>query len=233
MLVPCLNGQNIDKDFAAQKPSCESMPLTRKALLKSLRYPTLVGEDWVNLPLCVQIRFVKSFSHRKVIVYQGRIHKTRLSKIGLILAKLSKFIGAPLPQEDNVRGPATVIVKEARDFEGQYWTRLYPSSKTFLQVIQSVKRFAGPTGLEEIISKNIGIALDVKVKEKTLFFISNHYFLLFGKKRIVLPRFLSPGRLVVEHRETGPKRFRYSFCLHHPVLGELIYQTAIFEEIEQ
>ena len=86
-----------------------------------------------------------------------------------------------------------MIVKEARDFEGQYWTRLYPSSEAFPQVIQSVKRFAGPTGLEEIISKRIGIALDVKVKKKTLCFVSNHYFLLFGKKRIVVPRFLSPA----------------------------------------
>ena len=233
MLVPCSNWQNIEKDFATQKSSFESVPLTRQALLKSLRYPTLVGDEWGTLPLSVQIRFVKSFNYRKVIVYQGRIHKTRLSKIGLILAKLSKFIGSPLPQDNNIRGPATVIVKEARNFDGQYWTRVYPSSKTFPQVIQSVKRFAGPTGLEEIISKHIGIALDVHVKEKTLSFVSNHYFLLLGKKRIVLPRFLSPGRLVVEHRETGPKRFRYSFCLHHPVLGELIYQTAIFEEIEQ
>ncbi len=233
MLVPCSNWQNSEEDFAAKTSSSENVPLTRKALFKSLRYPALVGDDWVNLPTSVQIRFVKSFNHRKVIVYQGRIYQTRLSKIGMILAKLSKFFGAPLPQENCVRGSATVIVKEARDFEGQYWTRLYPSSQAFPQVIQSVKRFAGPTGLEEIISKRIGIALDVKVKKKTLCFVSNHYFLLFGKKRIVLPRFLSPGKLVVEHRETGPKRFRYSFCLHHPVLGELIYQTAIFEEIEQ
>jgi len=200
------------------------------ALLKSLRYPALLGQDWNELPPSIQQRFVKPHSSRRVVIYRGRIYQTRVSFLGLVLAKLSKLLGGVLPLSKKVRGAATVEVREARDFSGQYWTRIYPSNSHFPQTIKSIKRFAGPTGLEELLSKRVGIALNVKVDRKRLFFHSDHYFFLLWNQRIALPGFLSPGELTIEHKEAGPQKFRYTFTLHHAVFGELIYQTAIFEE---
>ncbi len=219
------NEVDLDENLSHLKPSATS-------LLKSLRYPVILGKDWNELPHSIQQRFVKPQSPRKVVIYRGRIYKTRVSFLGLVLAKLSKLIGAPLPLNNKIRGPATVEVREARDFSGQYWTRIYPSNSHFPQTIKSIKRFAGPTGLEELLSKRVGIALNVKVAQNKLFFHSDHYFFLLRNKRISLPGFLSPGALTIEHKETGPHKFRYTFSLRHGVFGELIYQTAIFEEIK-
>lgn len=108
-----------------------------------------------------------------------------------------------------------------------------PKKKNVPQVIQSLKRFEGETGLEEMITKSIGIALTLEAKPDRLNFISDHYFVKLGKRRIKIPAFLTPGRLCVSHKEAGPKRFRFSLTLTHKFWGELIFQTAIFEEIEQ
>ena len=43
MLVPCSNWQNPEEDFAAKTSSNENVPLSRKALIKSLRYPAFGG----------------------------------------------------------------------------------------------------------------------------------------------------------------------------------------------
>lgn len=211
----------------------KATPSLKSAVCKTLRYPILVGDQWATLPKSIQKRFVKWTQHRKVILYQGRLLETRFSKIGRLLSALCWLIGNPLPDKSNVRGPATVIVRECRKTNGQIWTRIYPRKKNVPQVIQSLKRFEGETGLEEMITKSIGIALTLEAKADRLNFISDHYFVKFGKSRIKIPPLLTPGRLCVSHKEAGPKRFRFSLTLTHKFWGELIFQTAIFEEIEQ
>lgn len=200
-------------------------------LQRALRYPALLSENWQTVTPTIQQRFLKSADHRGVTIYQGRIQKTHLSTAGALLSRLCRLIGSPLPHANDVKGPATVIVREAKEFNGQYWTRIYPSRNQFPHVIQSIKKFGGPTGLEEQISNRLGVALTLKPGTKSLSFISDHYYLKAGRRRIKIPAIFSPGRLTVCHRETGPKRFRYTMSLHHKWFGELIYQTAIFEEL--
>jgi len=220
-----LDKTNLLKTIA--KPSLNS------AVCKTLRYPILVGDQWATLPKSIQNRFVKWTQNRKVILYQGRLLETRFSKLGRLLSSFCWLIGNPLPDKNNVRGPATVIVRECRKINGQIWTRIYPRKKRVPQVIQSIKRFEGETGLEEMITKSIGIALTLEAKPDRLNFISDHYFVKLGKKKLKIPKILTPGRLCVSHKEAGPKRFRFSLTLTHNIWGELIFQTAIFEEIEQ
>ncbi len=208
-------------------------PSLHSAVCKTLRYPVLVGDQWATLPKSIQNRFVKWTQNRNVILYQGRLLETRFSKLGRLLSSFCWLIGNPLPDKNNVRGPATVIVRECRKTNGQIWTRIYPRKKRVPQVIQSIKRFEGETGLEEMITKSIGIALTLEAKPDRLNFISDHYFVKLGKKKIKIPKILTPGRLCVSHKEAGPKRFRFSLTLTHNFWGELIFQTAIFEEIEQ
>ncbi len=212
----------------------EGRPAINAAVMKqAIRYPSLLAEDWKTLPLSLQTRFVKTIPARRSLIFQGRIHKTRLTKLGSLLSHLCKLIGSPLPLSANCRGSATVIVTEAKHFNGQYWTRIYPSRKQFPQVIQSIKRFDGPTGLEEQISSHIGMALNLKPGEKSLTFSSDHYYIRLSGRRYRLPECLTPGQLTVTHTETGPRRFRYTLSLKHRLFGELVYQTAIFEEVHQ
>lgn len=202
-----------------------------QAIIRSIRYPEIIGQNWQTLSNSIQRRFIKNIPSREATIYQGRIHKTRLSVAGHVLSFLSNIIGAPMPKSTQERGPVIVIVREARAFNGQYWTRVFANKNKFPKIIQTIKRFAGPTGLEEMVTSFFGIALTIKTDRNNLSFISDHYFLSIGTRRLQLPSCLIPGTLIINHKETGPKRFRYTLSLTHPLLGEIFYQTAIFEEI--
>lgn len=224
--LPDINGQGttIPDDAAGQRPE-------RKELARRLRYPLLLGPTWRLLPPQLQSRFTGYKPPREQIIYHGRVHETRHSFAGRCLTKLAAFIGSPLPFSHSARGPATVIVREATDFNGQYWTRVYPTSKGTPQVIHSIKKFAGPTGLMEMISPHIAVCLKLKASRQSLTFTSASYLLVFGRWHLPLPKWLSPGRLTVTHRQTGLRKFRFTLALTHPLFGDLVYQTGIFEEI--
>ena len=212
-----------EKKMPARPPS---------AFVRSLRYPRLLRQGWKSLPHSIKRRFVKTSTARQVTIYKGRIHKTHISIPGWCLVKLSKLIGCPLPS-NNCKGQAIVLVQECPVENAQSWTRIFPSHTPFPQVIQSRKQFQGPTGLEEIISPHVGVALKVSLADKSILFVSDHYFLKIRGIRLPLPALFTPGTLTVTHKETSPKRFRYTFHLVHPLFGEMVYQTGIFEEIQQ
>lgn len=207
--------------------------VSSKAICKILRYPTLMGEQWKILPAAIQQRFLKWSPERKVTIYRGRLLETRFSFLGACLSSLCGIIGSPLPKRDNIRGPATVIVQENRQLDGQIWTRIYPRAGKVPQVIQSVKMFHGPTGLEEMISPYLGISLTLEAENDRLTFFSEQYFIRLFNKRLCLPGWASPGKLTITHKGLGTKRFRFTLELKHKILGELVYQTAIYEELEQ
>ena len=230
MLQDIPNQNKFRQDTTRPKTKRPARPPS--AFVRSLRYPRLLREGWKNLPHSIKRRFIKTSTARQAIIYKGRIHKTRTSIPGWCLAKVSKLIGCPLPS-NNCKGQAIVLVQECPEENAQSWTRIFPSPTPFPQVIQSRKQFQGPTGLEEIISPHVGVALKVSLAEKSIHFVSDHYFLKIRGRRLPLPALFTPGNLTVTHKETSPKRFRYTFHLVHPLFGEMVYQTGIFEEIQQ
>ena len=198
--------------------------------LGDLRFRTLIGETaWASLPEAVRARFGKSVAGR-VVVYAGETVECRMSRSGWLLAQLVRLVGAPLPLCRDAFVPAVVSVSEDGDAGGQFWTRIYGRRRGFPQVIHSSKRFAGPTGLEEYIGRGLGIALRISVENEALHFVSDHYFLKLGRRRLRLPRFLSPGALIVSHIDCNHGWFAFRLVLRHPLLGELIAQTALFSE---
>ena len=231
--------------MATRTPKQQTMPSLEKAVQKrrrgsmggrftrALRYPRLLQHQWQHLPHALKRRFIKTTSPGQIVIFKGRIHKTRLSKLGWAVAKLAKIVGGPLPESNKNQGHATVIVQESPDQTGQIWTRIFPSHKEMPHISQSKKEFQGPTGLQEIITPHLGMTLKVKLVQKSLQFQSEVYFLKIKNHHVALPWFLTPGTLIVTHRETSPKRFRYTLRLVHPLLGELIYQTGLFEEVLQ
>ena len=190
----------------------------------------LTAEQWAELPLAVRQRFSKRLGGGRTIVYSGTIEETVMSRAGMALAQAARLIGGPLPTSRDVEVPSVVTVTEDIATGGQIWTRLYARRTGFPQVINSSKRFAGVTGLEEHVGCGVGMSLRLAVLADTLVFKSERYFWQLGRLRFLLPKWLTPGALEVGHRDLGDGRFAFTLDITHPWLGRLIHQRAVFQE---
>ena len=151
--------------------------------------------------------------------------------MGWILAQMARLVGGPLPHARDGTGPSTVVVIDDPSLGGQIWTRSYARPGRFPQTISSVKRFAGPTGLEEHLGCGLTMRLRLSVENGALVFRSAGYDLQIAGRRFAVPVALSPGCCSIVHRDEGGGRFAFSLTLDHPRLGRLLQQIAVFEEV--
>ena len=199
------------------------------------RFSKLAGRKaWNGLPAAVRKRFGKRLQGGVSVTYQGIVMSMRMNLAGRILAHATRIIGAPLPYDlSSINQPAVVTVTEDIAGSGQFWIRQYGRKTGFPQVVHSSKRFSGPTGLEEYIGYGIGMALNVCVDGKDLLFKSDHYFVQILGQRMRIPRFFSPGSLVIGHHDIGDGQFRFSLDLRSKLFGQMIYQDAIFNDAKE
>ena len=200
------------------------------AVYEDGRFAQLVGADWYKLPAAIQRRFGTRSGDGGRTVYVGELAYTRLTRLGVLLGQLGRLIGAPLPLERASHLPATVIVTECERIGGQLWTRVYGRQGALPQVIQSAKRFTGPTGCEELVGRGIGMRLSVLVQQRALVFRSTAYFLRLGARSLTLPGWLTPGVIEVVHREERAGQFSFSLSVTHPLAGKIVDQLALFRE---
>ncbi|MEE9330226.1 MAG: DUF4166 domain-containing protein [Parvularculaceae bacterium] len=187
-------------------------------------------DDWTALPCQVRSRFSTPVLAGQSVVFTGHIVRTKMSFLGKALAQLLKFIGAPLPLDHNSDGSAAVVtVTNCPATGGQFWTRQYNRPRGFPQIVRSIKSFTGPTGLEEVVG-HFGMGLKLAVENQTLLFISQTYFLKSFGKRLPVPRFLSPGKMIIGHEDQGAGRFHFTLKLTHPLFGTLIDQCVAFQD---
>jgi hypothetical protein len=199
--------------------------------LGDLRYRALLTEaDWCRLPLPIRRRFSKRLAGGETAVYVGEVVEARFGGIGWWFAQMARLIGGPLPTGTDTHVPIIVTVTEDVATGGQVWTRICARREGFPQVIHSSKRFSGPTGLEEYVGFGICMALRIVVDGQTLLFRSAGYFLQFGRRRLRLPAFLTPGVLTVSHADLGGGEFQFELEIVHPRFGMLIRQSAVFRE---
>lgn len=196
-----------------------------------MRFGQLLGQyNWAQLPARVRARFGKRLNAGDSTSYVGQVVECRMSLGGRILAQCCRLIGAPLPLEREGGVAAMVNVTEDGASGGQVWTRIYARHRGFPQVIHSVKRFAGPTGLEEYLGRGFGIALNVNAIEGGIRFSSDHYFLELGGTRLRLPGLLAPGELTIDHVDIGEGEFTFTLALNHALLGEVMHQRCRFRD---
>ena len=188
-------------------------------------YASLVGRRWRDLPDRTRARFE---ARREVVCYRGRVVRSESTLMGRCFRQLARLVGSPLPLDDEI-GPAAVIVMTV-DARNSAWTRVYRRSRGRHQAIQSVKRFSGPTGLEEYLGCGISMALRVRAERRSLVFESAGYYLALGEHRLPLPRWLTPGQLTVRNTELASACFRFSLELTHPRFGVVLRQEAMFED---
>jgi hypothetical protein len=196
-----------------------------------LRFRRLLGaQAWEELPHAVRERFGKRLGRGQSANYAGRVVACRMNLAGWLLAQGCRVIGAPLPLDRGGGASAVVSVTEDGASGGQVWTRVYARRRGFPQVIHSAKRFAGPTGLEEYLGGGFGIALTVGAIGSGIRFSSDHYFLCLGGVRLRLPRWLSPGRLTIDHEDHGDGIFTFTLSLRHRLFGQLMCQHSRFSD---
>lgn len=199
------------------------------------RFRKLLGDaGWNRLPGAIRRRFGKRLKGGASVAYQGQVVEMKMNWAGRALAQAARLIGAPLPFDMSSKGlPAVVIVTEDSQSDGQFWVRQYGRAKGFPQVVHSSKRFSGPSGLEEYIGYGIGMALKVEASDDALFFKSDGYFLQIAGRKMRLPRFSSPGSLVIGHHAMGEDNFLFSLRLSNRVFGEMIAQDCLFQDAKE
>ncbi|AMN45060.1 hypothetical protein RHPLAN_66540 [Rhodoplanes sp. Z2-YC6860] len=208
----------------------ETQETTQDTLL-DLRFRALMSDaEWSSLPQAVRRRFTKRLSGGRTAVYAGEILETRMNFAGRCLAQLARLIGAPLPTSTDAHVPIVVTVTEDMATGGQIWTRLCTRRDGFPQIINSSKRFSGPTGIEEYLGRGLSMALTIHASNGALVFRSDTYVVRVLGFRLRLPAWLSPGVMTVSHAEIGETRFLFSLKVEHPWFGVLIDQTAAFQE---
>jgi uncharacterized protein DUF4166 len=191
----------------------------------------LVGETaWQALPLAIQARFSRVLAQGESAAFLGEVASTRMTPFGRCWAQFARLVGAPLPLKVLERTAAAVLVTEDARSDAQLWTRLYHDAGRLPQVIRSMKRFAGPTGLEECVGAGIGMTLAVTVEHRALVFRSTEYFWRAGQLRLRIPDWLTPGRIEVVHREERAGRFSFTLTVTHPWFGETIHQVGFFRD---
>lgn len=222
------------------------------------RFRDLMGaEAWARLPDVVRSRFSRRLEPGTARIFAGTVSETRLSRIGRIVGAVARLVGGPLPFTDGATGPSHVVVTESVELGGQIWTRTYARPGKFPQTINSVKRFAGPTGLEEDLGFGLVMRLTLAAEaapdaravaqwateatkqnasegagnDAALVFRSAGYDVAIGRFRFAWPGFLSPGCCTITHRAIGDTRFSFTLALDHPWAGRLATQVAYFEEI--
>ncbi len=196
------------------------------------RFRDLMGaEAWSALPPVVRQRFSKPLSHGACRVFHGEVVSTTLSRAGHAIAHLARLVGGPLPFTHGATGPANVVVTEDPAIGGQIWTRTYARPGRFPQTINSVKRFSGPTGLEEYLGFGLVMRLTLTARQGALVFESAGYDILIGRRRVALPAWATPGRCTITHRDEGAGRFSFTLALDNRWLGRLAHQVAYFTEV--
>jgi Domain of unknown function (DUF4166) len=203
----------------------------RPAQTTEHRFRDLMSDaDWHALPRDIRRRFETAIPKGGMKLYAGTVVDTKISRLGRVLGFFASIAGSPLPDTNGATGPATVIVTEDTVRGGQLWTRLFSRPGRDAQMITSVKRFAGPTGMEERLGHGFTMRLRLTTENGALVFRSAGYDIeLFGY-RILLPTLIAPGTCEIIHRNLGPTRFAFILTLTHPLFGQLIRQEAHFEE---
>ncbi len=195
-------------------------------------FQALLGEAaWRTLPASIRTRFSRTLAPGASAAFVGSVASTKLTRFGWLWAQLARLIGSPLPLHALAQRPAAVLVTQADRDTTQIWTRIYHEPGRLPQVIRSMKRFAGPTGLEECVSGGIGMSLVVTVEHRAIVFRSQEYFWRCGRLRWRIPAALTPGKISVTHRQERAGEFSFTLQVDHPWFGETVRQIAFFRDL--
>jgi hypothetical protein len=191
------------------------------ASFSALNLPRLVGPAaWSRLPPAVQRRFAPGHTDA---VYQGHMD-LHCSAMGRCFAWFARPLGSPLTSARAANVSTTVTVATGAD-GGVVWERCFEQG---VGRVRSTKELDAEGGLQERTDGGLTMSLAVFEEGGALVFESRRYFLVWGRWRLPVAAWMSPGVCRVEHHDLGQGRFRFTLSMNHPWLGETFSQTGIF-----
>jgi Domain of unknown function (DUF4166) len=193
-------------------------------------FERLAGQDgWANLHPAIRRRFS---NHDLRVSYPGEL-SVQASLFGLVFAWLLLPFGNPLPLTRTCIFNAEVNVFPDKD-GGVVWQRNFLRPNNSPLRIESVKQLGINGNLMECVRPGLfgGIGMNLKVCERNgaLNFISQNYFMRWGKLHLPVPVWLTPGHTLVEHIDEADGKFRFRLTMTHPWFGQTIYQDGVFHD---
>jgi hypothetical protein len=183
----------------------------------------LPREDWASLSADIRRRFAV---HQAPIVYRG-VLSVRRSWLGALFAWAATPLGRPLLNR-NGEDIETEVHVYPDGHGGVVWERWMLEAGRPANCVRSTKSLGRRGTLEERTDRGLGMNLDVLVAKGALVFQSRGYFLQFGRFRLPLPAWATPGTCRVTHTSFSPHVFRFTLEMCHPLLGITFQQRGIF-----
>jgi hypothetical protein len=195
----------------------------------------VIGEAaWSRLPPAVRDRFEDP---ARRVDYVGVFEIVRASRIGRIIALLSRLLGTPVVAAVGENIPAVVHVGPHGG--GVDWHREYRWPDGTRSLVRSTKVIDRHGQLVERLPARLCMPLQLHESDGVLHFVSTGYYfdlsIQWLRRRgfahewhLALPRWLSPGTTHVEHIDERDGWFRFTMRVTHAWFGELFFQTGRF-----
>ncbi len=195
---------------------------------KPLEIESLVPpEDWASLSVDIRRRFAAGHAP---VVYRGALTMRR-SWLGALFAWAAKPLGQPLLSRYGEDVETEVhVYPDGRG--GVVWERWLLEAGRPANCVRSTKGLGRDGGLEERTDRGLGMKLDIFVAGGDLVFQSRAYFLQFGRFRLYLPAWATPGTCRVTHTSFSPQIFRFTLEMCHPIWGVTFQQRGMFIDPE-
>lgn len=181
-------------------------------------------EGWTRLPKAIQRRFAVGHADT---AYLGQMD-LRCSVVGHLFAALAHLLGGPLTHMNMTNVPTRVRVS-ANEHGGVVWERsFHPEGQQQARIVRSTKEADADGSLLEHTDGGLSMSLDVYEENGSLVFCSRRFCLAWGRFRLPIPAWLTPGTCRVSHTDLGDGQFRFSLSMVHPLWGETFHQTGVF-----
>jgi hypothetical protein len=197
----------------------------RQAAVRKPDFRVLVGEAaWAELPPAVGARFAADDER----TYPGTM-QVRASPFGALIAHLCRLVGTPVAPWT---GEAVAVsVRVWTDDDGALvWDRTYAFAGRAPLLVSSRKLVNRKGELMEVARGGLGMRLAATVEAGVLHFRSTGYFWRLWGVCLPIPDLVTPGDADVIHRDEGGGRFTFAMRFVHPLAGETLFQSGIYED---
>jgi len=185
-----------------------------------------LGEQaWGKLEQSIAKRFNVYVSENNQLKFQGRMQWVYCSPIGSLIAKVIKRFSI-LPGQC-ARDASFTFDIGMKDGELNKERSYALGGKHFV----FTSAFKSSPRLHEEFGGGIGMYLRLLVKNGSLLFRDQGYFLRLKNWRLSLPSWLTVGNFDLLHRNIDENRFQIIIRVAHPLLGTLFYQRGEFERV--